>query len=85
LKGDVLKMKNINEKEEMKSEKITKAQAGLIVIVSVGVATGMYGLVKGYQIGHRIGVRDGILDAQKQFLEATKHIAAEAVRKYEGE
>jgi hypothetical protein len=75
---------NHKKEDEKQTERFTKFQVGLIAIGAVGAGMGIFGFVKGYQFGNRIGTRTGFVQAQQQFIEAAKVMAEEA-RKTEGE
>jgi hypothetical protein len=68
--------KNINEKEEMKTERFTKAQVGLMALGVVGAGMGIFGFARGYKFGYKRGFTNGEVFANDQFRDLANELIA---------
>lgn len=70
-------MENIeNEKEEVKKTE-ARPNRGLLILAGVGIGCGLYGFVKGRQVGYLTGAKDGIIYTTEQINKAIYVIAEE--------
>lgn len=71
-----------NEKEEVKKPKGNEQlKRGLIIIGAVGVGAGLYGFNLGVKLGHRVGTRQGYMQASIALAEALNVFAEEVKTK----